>query len=387
MKAKSTYFSRIWNKYNYVLIFFVILIVLLGINGSATTWVSLMNIPRHSTVIGIIALAMGLIILTGDIDLSVGSQLAFIGGSIVMVFNNTNSIFLSLLFGVAFGGLLGLFNGFLIGRLKMPAFIVTLATMLMFRSIAQTIMNSNKWTIYQLNAKLSQWQTLWKIGNASMPAIRIPYMVIIFLIVVILMTYVTTNTKFGKRVYAIGSNEKAAHLSGINVWQTRIVVYAIGGILIGFATFLYVANVGSVDPATSGKNYELYAIAGVVIGEISMSGGKGRLSGVLFGAMSFTIIDKIITALGLNPLINDTIKGGILLLAIGVQMLPEAFLGMRKNQPHRLQKNRNGKIRYPAIPRKKLIFLLSLSHKNGAPIAKSEHPCYNTAKSDWLIEE
>lgn len=330
MKAKSTYFSRIWNKYNYVLIFFVILIVLLGINGSATTWVSLMNIPRHSTVIGIIALAMGLIILTGDIDLSIGSQLAFIGGSIVMVFNNTNSIFLSLLFGVAFGGLLGLFNGFLIGRLKMPAFIVTLATMLMFRSIAQTIMNSNKWTIYQLNAKLSQWQTLWKIGNASMPAIRIPYMVIIFLIVVILMTYVTTNTKFGKRVYAIGSNEKAAHLSGINVWQTRIVVYAIGGILIGFATFLYVANVGSVDPATSGKNYELYAIAGVVIGEISMSGGKGRLSGVLFGAMSFTIIDKIITALGLNPLINDTIKGGILLLAIGVQMLPEAFLGMRK---------------------------------------------------------
>ena len=163
-----------------------------------------------------------------------------------------------------------------------------------------------------------------------MPAIRIPYMVIIFLIVVILMTYVTANTKFGKRIYAIGSNEKAAHLSGINVWQTRIVVYVIGGILIGFATFLYVANVGSVDPATSGKNYELYAIAGVVIGEISMSGGKGRLSGVLFGAMSFTIIDKIITALGLNPLINDTIKGGILLSAIGVQMLPEAFRSMRK---------------------------------------------------------
>ena len=85
---------------------------------------------------------------------------------------------------------------------------------------------------------------------------------------------------------------------------------------------LYVANVGSVDPATSGKNYELYAIAGVVIGGISMSGGKGRILGVVFGSMSFTIIDKIITALGLNPLINDTIKGAILLLAIAVQMLP-----------------------------------------------------------------
>ena len=291
-----------------------------------------MNIPRHSAVIGIIALSMGLIILTGDIDLSVGSQLALIGGLTVMVFNGTNSIALSLLFGIGFGGLLGFFNGFLIGRLKMPAFIVTLATMLMFRSIAQTVMNSNKWTIYQLNAKLDQWKNLWKIGNASVPILQIPYLVIIFILVVILMSYMTTNTKFGKRVYAIGSNEKAAHLSGINIWQSRVIVYVIGGILVGFATFLYVANVGSVDPATSGKNYELYAIAGVVIGEISMSGGKGRLSGVFFGAMSFTIIDKIITVFGLNPLINDTIKGGILLLAIGVQMLPEAFRKMRKKQ-------------------------------------------------------
>lgn len=332
MKTKNFFCNKIWNKYNYVLIFLVILTVFLIINGSATTWVSLMNIPRHSAVIGIIALSMGLIILTGDIDLSVGSQLALIGGLTVMVFNGTNSITLSLLFGIGFGSLLGFFNGFLIGRLKMPAFIVTLATMLMFRSIAQTVMNSNKWTIYQLNAKLDQWQNLWKIGNASVPILQIPYLVIIFILVVILMSYMTTNTKFGKRVYAIGSNEKAAHLSGINIWQSRVIVYVIGGILVGFATFLYVANVGSVDPATSGKNYELYAIAGVVIGEISMSGGKGRLSGVFFGAMSFTIIDKIITALGLNPLINDTIKGGILLLAIGVQMLPEAFRKMRKKQ-------------------------------------------------------
>ena len=89
-------------------------------------------------------------------------------------------------------------------------------------------------------------------------------------------------------------------------------------------------NVGSVDPATSGKNYELYSIAGVVIGGISMSGGRGRILGVVIGSMSFTIIDKIITALGLNPLINDTIKGAILLLAIAVQMLPAITQKLRK---------------------------------------------------------
>lgn len=312
--------KNIWHKYNFILIFLAILVVFLVINMGATTMTTLMNIPRHSTVIGIIALGMGLIILTGDIDLSVGSQLALVGGLTVMVFNNTNSILLSLLFAILMGVVLGLINGLLVGAVKMPAFIVTLATMLMYRSIAQTVMNSNNWTIYQLDAGLSQWQPLWVIGNQSVA--QIPILVIILAVVVAVMTYLSTSTKFGKRVYALGSNERAAQLSGINVSLTRVMVFVIAGVLMGIAAFLYVANVGSVDPATSGKNYELYAIAGVVIGGISMSGGKGRILGVVFGSMSFTIIDKIITALGLNPLINDTITGAILLLAIAVQMLP-----------------------------------------------------------------
>ena len=265
---------------------------------------------------------------SGDIDLSVGSQLALVGGLTVMVFNNTNNIALSFLFAVFMGVILGLINGVLIGLVKMPAFIVTLATMLMYRSIAQTVMNSNNWTIYQLDAGLSQWQPLWVIGNQSV--FQIPILVLILVVVVAVMTYLSTSTKFGKRVYALGSNERAAQLSGINVSMTRVLVFVIAGVLMGIASFLYVANVGSVDPATSGKNYELYAIAGVVIGGISMSGGRGRILGVVFGSMSFTIIDKIITALGLNPLINDTIKGAILLLAIAVQMLPAITQKLRK---------------------------------------------------------
>ena len=312
---------QIWRKYNYILIFTAIFIAFLIVNGNSVTLTSIMNIPRHSTVVGIIALGMGLIILTGDIDLSVGSQSALVGGLTVMTFNQTNSIPLSLCVAIVTGSLLGLFNGLLVGFVKMPAFIVTLATMLMFRSIAQTLMNSNNWTIYQLNAGLSHWQSLWTLGNASVLS-TVPFLVLILFAVMAMMTYITTSTKFGKKLYAIGSNEKAARLSGINVSLVRVLVYAIAGTLIGFATFLYVANVGSVDPATSGKNYELYAIAGVVIGGLSMSGGKGRILGVVFGSMSFTMIDKIINGLGVNPLINDTIKGAILLLAITVQMLP-----------------------------------------------------------------
>lgn len=311
----------IWRKYSFILIFAVIFILFLLINGSSTTWVTIMNIPRHSTVIGIIALGMGLIILTGGIDLSVGSQLALLGGMTVMVFNGTNSILLPFVFALTAGALLGLFNGVLVGIVKMPAFIVTLATMLMFRSIAQTLMNSRQWTIYQLNAALPKWHDFWTLGNASW--LQIPILVFLLILVAAVMTYLTTSTKFGKKVYAIGSNEKAAALSGINVSLTRVSVFVIAGVLFGIAAFLYVANVGSVDPATSGKNYELYAIAGVVIGGISMSGGRGQMLGVIFGSMSFTIIDKIINALGVNPLINDTIKGLILLVAVAVQLIPE----------------------------------------------------------------
>ena len=128
-------------------------------------------------------------------------------------------------------------------------------------------------------------------------------------------------------MYAIGSNEKAAHLAGINVTLTRVMVYVITGILAGIAAFLWLAMNGSVDPATIGKSYEMYAIAAVVIGGISMSGGKGKLLGVLFGAMSYNIIDKIIASLGFDALINDTIKGSILLVAVLVQMVVPMLRG------------------------------------------------------------
>jgi ribose transport system permease protein len=318
----STVASKIWRKYNYILIFLAIFIVFLIINGEATSLTSIMNIPLHSTVIGIIGLGMGLIILTGDIDLSVGSSLALTGGLGVMIFNMTNNVWIVLAFCLGFGVLLSLFNGVLVGLVKMPAFIVTLATMLMFRSISQTVMNNNGWTIYQLDANLSEWQTLYQVGNVRIADV-VPWMVVILLLVVAVTVYISTSTKFGKKIYAVGSNENAARLAGINVSMTRVKVFIFAGILFGLAAFLYLAYNGSVDPATSGRNYELYAIAGVVIGGIAMTGGKGQVLGIIFGTMSFTMIDKIINALGINPLVNDTIKGSILILAILVQLLPQ----------------------------------------------------------------
>lgn len=316
---KSGSITKTIGNYSFILIFLCIFVAYLIINQGATTWSGVMNILRHSAVVGILAFGMGLVIITGGIDLSVGSMLALVGGLTVVVFNNTNNPLITFLFALGAGGLCGLINGVFVGVAKMPAFIVTLSTMLIYRSIAQYYLRTMGLSIYNMEGTLSTYEAIYGFGQAKV--LTVPVVGIVFILITAVMVYVSTMTKFGKQVYAVGSNEKAAHLAGINVTATRVMVFVITGILAGVASFLLLAMNGSVDPATVGKSYEMYAIAAVVIGGISMSGGKGKLLGVLFGAMSYTIIDKIIASLGLDALINDTIKGSILLVAVLIQMV------------------------------------------------------------------
>lgn len=309
----------LWSEFNFIVIFLVIFIAYLIINGSETSWTTITNIFLHSAILGTIALGQGMIVLTGDIDLSVGSTFVFAGGLTIMFFNVTNNIFLSLICALVLGGVMGFVNGLFVGKFKMPSFIVTLATMLIYRSISQYMMNERGETRYSIDATKSGYRGLFDFGNGNF--MTISYLAIVCLVVAILLIYITTTTKYGKRVYAVGSNEKAARLAGVNVTWTRISVFILCGVCTGLATFLKIAKDTSFDPATSGKNYELYSIAAVVIGGNSMSGGKGNILGIVFGTMSFTLIDKIITALGMNALLNDTVKGVILLLAVGLQMV------------------------------------------------------------------
>lgn len=311
--------TKVLGNYSYILIFLVIFAAYLIINQGATTWSGIMNILRHSAVVGMLAFGMGLVIITGGIDLSVGSMLALIGGISVVVFNATNSPILTLLCALGVGLILGTFNGVFVGVAKMPAFIVTLSTMLIFRSLAQYYLRTMGQSIYNMNGNLSSYDAFYSFGQYKFATV--PIVGIVLILVTAFMVYLSTMTKFGKSVYAVGSNEKAAQLAGINVTRVRVMVFVITGILCGLSTFLWLSMNGSVDPATIGKSYEMYAIAAVVIGGISMSGGKGRLLGVLYGAMSYTIIDKIIASLGVDALINDTIKGSILLIAVLVQIV------------------------------------------------------------------
>ncbi len=309
--------------YTFVLIFIAIFIAYLITNGGATTWNGVMNILRHSAVVGIMAYGMGLVILTGDIDLSVGAILPLVGGLSVMVFNATDNVLLTLVCALAMGAVCGFINGALVGYAKMPAFIVTLSTMLIYRSLSQYTLRIQGQSIYNMNGTLPSYDSFYGFGQSKLASI--PSVGLVFIAITVLMVFIATSTKFGKSVYAIGSNERAARLAGVNVKAVRVQVFTITGILCGLSAFLWLAMNGSVDPATVGKSNEMYAIAAVVIGGISMSGGKGKLIGVMFGAMSYTIIDKIIASLGFDALINDTIKGSILIVAVLIQIVVPMF--------------------------------------------------------------
>ncbi len=283
-KKKGSLLGKIWSQYSFIFVFIAIFIVY-AIVSSSLTWNGVMLVFRHSAVVGVLAIGMGLVCLTGEIDLSVGSMLALIGGLSVVVFNLTGNIFATALFSLAAGAFFGLINGFLVGVVEMPAFIVTLATMLIYRSLAQY---------------------LCKILPKS-------YITALFV-------YISTSTKFGKKIYAIGSNSKAAGMAGINVSLNKTLVFVIAGVMVGLASLIWIAMNGSCDPATTGNSNEMYAIAAVVLGGVSMSGGKGKVVGIIFGAMSYTVIDKIIVALKMDSLIQDSIKGVILIVVILIQV-------------------------------------------------------------------
>lgn len=330
-------------QYAYVLIF-IALFLFYYLRSDGLTVTAVTNILKHATIAGILSYGMAMIIITGDIDLSVGAILCAVA-SFGCVFANFLTekgvapglgVLLTVLFCLVGGTLLGLLNGVLIGKVKLPAFIVTLATSLIFRSVAKysatdaitsKLMRGESANTYAMNRVETAdgiRERMYEFGQLRLfdGSLKLPVLGLIFIIIGIILIYVTTSTKYGKRLYAVGSNAKAAHMAGINVERTRVSVFTITGLLCGIAAALWLCDKAKVDPATAGINNEMYAIAAVVLGGISMSGGKGKLIGVIFGALSYTLIDKIIVALEIkSSLINDSIKGLILLIAIMIQIL------------------------------------------------------------------
>lgn len=276
---------------------------------------NLTNILLNNSIIGIVALGMTLIIITGGIDLSVGSQLAATGLFTITVFNQTGSIVLGIAAGIAMGMVMGLATGALVAKCSIPAFIVTLGTMSIYRSVAQYFFKGGG-----ILAQGDKVDTFVAISNTRLFG-AIPLPILYWLILAVIIGVFSNRVATGRRIYAIGSNEKAAKLSGINVDRVKIATYMISGALVAAASVVEASRLGSMNSASSGTSYEMDAIAAVVIGGTSMSGGKGKIIGTVFGTLTLGIIDNMMNMLGVPTFLVSAIKGAIIIIAVLFQRL------------------------------------------------------------------
>lgn len=294
----------------------LMVVALTMLSDNFATKDNLFNVARQISVNVCISVGMTMVILTGGIDLSVGSILAFTGAIAAGLFKNgieiqgMNLFVGTTLFGViwialAAGALLGWFNGFMITKFKVPPFVATLAMLTIARGL--TMLYTKGFPITQLGDQFNYIGTGWFLG--------IPMPVWISIFVVSLAAFFINKTRTGRYIYAIGGNERAALLSGVNVNKVKVAVYMIAGMLCGIAGLLVTSRLDSAQP-NAGGGYELDSIAAVVIGGTSLSGGKGSIIGTVIGAGIIGVLNNGLVLLNVSPFWQQVIKGLVILLAV-----------------------------------------------------------------------
>ncbi|MCW0481782.1 ABC transporter permease [Gaoshiqia sediminis] len=279
------------------------------------TW----NVMRQISVNVIISVGMTLVILTGGIDLSVGSILALAGAVTAGMlkfgaeFTDANLYIGFTLLGALIGGtltgtLLGWFNGFTITRFKVPPFVATLAMLTIARGL--TMLWTGGFPITGLGDNMAFIGTGWLLG--------IPMPVWISAIIVLAAVVLTNQTMLGRHIYAIGGNETAARLSGLKIKRIKTIVYSIAGALAGIGGIIVTSRLDSAQP-NAGFGFELDSIAAVVIGGTSLSGGKGTIMGTVQGALIIGILNNGLVLLNVSPFWQQVIKGFVILLAVVIE--------------------------------------------------------------------
>ena len=207
------------------------------------------------------------------------------------------------------GTIMGMLNGALIAYGKLPPFIATLGTMKIFRSVTQQLTKTFNPTVPQGFKLIASTKIA---GQVVLP-------IIYWVLVVIAMHIIFKKTALGRQTIAIGSNEKAAKLSGINVSKVKLKIYALSGIMVAIASVIYLARIGSMDFANAGAGYEMDAIAAVIVGGTSMAGGKGSLIGAFIGMLIMGVMNNILNSVGVPTFLCDAIKGAIIIFAVMLQ--------------------------------------------------------------------
>ncbi|WP_458414274.1 ABC transporter permease subunit [Schinkia sp. CFF1] len=290
------------------LIGLVLLIVVLAIlSPNFLSLNNILNVLRQVSINALIAFGMTFVILTGGIDLSVGSILALSAALTAGFISGGMDPILGMVIGLLAGALMGAFNGLIITKGKVAPFIATLATMTIFRGLTLVYTDGKPIT------GLSDSASFVLMGRGYFFGIPVP--VIWMLLSFFVLFFILKKTTFGRRVYAIGGNEEAAILSGIKANRVKIWVYLITGLLSALAGIILTSRLNSAQP-TAGAAYELDAIAAVVLGGTSLSGGRGWIFGTIIGALIIGVLNNGLNLLNVSSFYQQVVKGGVILLAV-----------------------------------------------------------------------
>jgi ribose transport system permease protein len=296
-------------------IFPILLLFVIGfslISPNFRTFNNMMNIFRSVSINLTIATGMTLVILTGGIDLSVGSIVALCG-VVALKFSLTNpalAIPVALLVGIT----AGLINGVLVAFIGLPPFIATLGSMTYLRGIAFLICNGNS----IINNKLP---FAW-IGNAYLGPF--PWLAILALIIFLFAWFLLRQTTYGRRIYAVGGNLEASKYTGIRVWSILLSVYALSGLFAAFGGVMISSRLYSAN-GLLGQGYEMDAIAATILGGTSFSGGKGNVTGTIMGALIIGVLNTGLTISGVSYYWQQVVKGIVIILAVVIDVFRNKF--------------------------------------------------------------
>ena len=317
----------------------VLVILLIAFAVSTPSFMSTANLTilvKHVAINAILAVGMTFVILSGGIDLSVGSVVGFAGivaGKLIhdgLVLRSLGDVvylhtWLVVLVAIAAGGLVGAVNGALIANLRVPPFIATLGTLYMARGAAMLL--SNGATFPQLGGRAD-------LGNTGLPwvgvgvVLGVPVPIVLMIAIAGAGAVIAGKTPFGRRVYAVGGNERAAELSGVRVPNIKFVVYVMSGFCAAIVGLIIAAELAAAHPAT-GETFELNAIAAVVLGGTSLMGGRGSVGGTILGAFVIGVLADGLVLLGVSEFWQMVIKGFVIVVAVLLDQMQQKYAQSR----------------------------------------------------------
>jgi ribose transport system permease protein len=294
---------------------FALLLVLCGVTGFENprffSHENLINTANLIGLFGIFSIGVGLVIITGGIDLSIGSMIALNGMLLVLALTEWHWAWpVAVAFALAVPMLLGLGHGVLITRFKMQPFIVTLCGLLLYRGIARFIANDTTKGF----GGAENFKALQNLASGDCLGLPMPF--VILTVISAVMWVVLHRSVYGRYLFAIGRNEEATRFSGINTRWVVAGAYVLAGLLTGVSGILFAFYTNSVTPSTQGNSYELNGIAAAVLGGCSLRGGEGSILGILIGTALLLVLQNLVNLLGIPSSLNYAVMGAVVLLGV-----------------------------------------------------------------------